>query len=308
MSKSLGVRSVGERENHIVSGRCTAQRLDLTWHKLTWLELNWLDLTWVDNALPHLTATNHELFCAAKQEITLLRVEERGCDMSIIASSSGSNSCNSSTVVVASSSSNAVLQSTERVKPDYLFSANSFWYLSFCWQAYIEALYHAEKGEWDYRRMTHDWWETLLVDVSTIQTIALILSLLLYNLNIPLICIYRHLQPGISTRWWNAIQCQSTPVVYHSRVLSYLLHVMVSMVWQRDVAKVRWLATSSDDWIVSQIIQHLMMSFTSSPCYVCANRICSTLRVTCQALIARQTNPAQSTLTQVHLCTCNMPL
>ena len=123
-------------------------------------------------------------------------------------------------------------------RQDYLYSASSFWYLSFCWQAYIEALYHAEKGEWDYRRLSQDWWEKLLLDVSAMQTIALILSLLLHQLNIALICIYRHLHPRILTCWWNAIQCLSTPVVYHSRVLLYLLHVMVSMAGQRDVAKV----------------------------------------------------------------------
>jgi hypothetical protein len=32
-------------------------------------------------------------------------------------------------------------------------------------QAYVEALYRAEGGEWDFRRLKHSWWEKLILDV-----------------------------------------------------------------------------------------------------------------------------------------------
>jgi hypothetical protein len=43
-------------------------------------------------------------------------------------------------------------------------------------QAYVEALYHAEFGRWDYRRITQRWWEDLLLDVSVARNSSILME------------------------------------------------------------------------------------------------------------------------------------
>ena len=43
-------------------------------------------------------------------------------------------------------------------------------------QAYIETLYHAEMGCWDYRRITRQWWENLLYDTAIAKDISILME------------------------------------------------------------------------------------------------------------------------------------
>jgi hypothetical protein len=43
-------------------------------------------------------------------------------------------------------------------------------------QAYVEALYHAALGRWDYRRITQKWWEDLLFDVSLAKNSSILME------------------------------------------------------------------------------------------------------------------------------------
>jgi hypothetical protein len=43
-------------------------------------------------------------------------------------------------------------------------------------QAYVEVLYHAEFGRWDYRRMTQSWWEALIYDTARAKNISVLME------------------------------------------------------------------------------------------------------------------------------------
>ena len=43
-------------------------------------------------------------------------------------------------------------------------------------QAYLEVLYHAEMGRWDYQRLTIKWWENLLMDTAITKNISILME------------------------------------------------------------------------------------------------------------------------------------
>jgi len=43
-------------------------------------------------------------------------------------------------------------------------------------QAYVEALYHAHQGRWDFRRLTQAWWEALIFDSSVARNASVLLE------------------------------------------------------------------------------------------------------------------------------------
>ena len=58
----------------------------------------------------------------------------------------------------------------------FTFDSLPFLFFSLLLKAYAEALYHAEKGVWDYRRITQQWWDNLLLDVSISKNIDILME------------------------------------------------------------------------------------------------------------------------------------